>query len=296
LVLITSLWLLGAAISATESPDYEAYAAAEGQTIAQIAAEYGISAEYLSKVNRIAPDVALTAGQMIIVPSEPEAALIDPAEADDGEATTPAGHVRGKLGVVAVATAQILDQPGPGKVLFQRAPRGTELLVLGEIGDYYALLMSDGSTGFMLKKSVGLTDRFLTTARPTPPPPKASNTNRSPFIDTAFEYMGIPYKYGGQLPRNVDCSLLVQTVFRRHGVQLPRTAAQQYAVGQSVSVQNLQSGDRLYFYNRAGTTIGHTGLYIGQGEFIHASSNRGKVAVDALSNPTYWSIYAGARR
>jgi len=293
LVAAEVLWLLASVVSATESTDYEAYVAAPGQTLASIAAEYGIDPGYLAQVNQIGADVPLPSGQLIIIPNNPKPAATTPEQASDAEAVTPAGNtVQGKLGAVIVSMAQIFAQPGPGRVLFDKATRGTELLVLGQAGDYYGVLMADGSIGYLLKKAVGLTERVLTVIRPTPPPEPAV----SPVIETAYQYLGIPYRYGGRLPANVDCSLLTQTVFARHGIKLPRTAADQYKVGRPVAVQDLQSGDRLYFYNKSGTKIGHTGIYIGGGKFIHASANRGRVAVDELTNPTYWTIYAGARR
>lgn len=298
LALCEVLWLLVSAVSATESTDYEAYIAAKGQTVAGIAEEYGIAADYLAQVNHLGAQTPLDAGQVIIIPNNPEPAVSNPDQASDGEATSPNGNlIHGKLGVIVADKAQILAQPGQGKVLFSNAARGTELLVIGQSGDYFGLLMADGSTGFVLKKFVGLTEREMDVTPPTPPPPPTPKIEQQPpVVATAFQYMGIPYRYGGRLPKNVDCSLLVQTAFGRNGIRLPRTAAQQMDVGQPVAVQDLQSGDRLYFYNRAGSKIGHTALYIGNGEFIHASANRGRVAVDSISNPTYWTIYAGARR
>ncbi|MHB0939931.1 MAG: C40 family peptidase [Armatimonadota bacterium] len=296
LVLVEVLWLLGGAVTATESNDYEVYVAASGQTVAAIAEEYGIDAAFLAQVNKVGANVALQGGHIIIIPSNPPPAVTTPEQASNATATTPAGNaVQGKLGTVIASTTKILAQPGPGKVYFNNAVRGTDLLVLGMSGEYYGVMMADGNIGYILKKAVGLTERFLTVDRPEPPPPPPA-PDHSPLIETAFTYMGTPYRYGGRLPANVDCSLLVQTVFAKHGLKLPRVAADQFNVGQPMEVQELQPGDRLYFYNRARTKIGHTGLYIGDGQFIHASSNRGKVAVDELDNPTYWSIYAGARR
>ena len=92
----------------------------------------------------------------------------------------------------------------------------------------------------------------------------------------------------------MDCSLFVQTVFGRYGVHLPRTAAEQCEVGQPVSTANLQAGDRLYFINRAGR-INHTAIYMGNTQFIHASSNRGCVAIDSLTEPYYAAALLFAR-
>ncbi|KPJ64926.1 hypothetical protein AMK68_00005, partial [candidate division KD3-62 bacterium DG_56] len=104
-----------------------------------------------------------------------------------------------------------------------------------------------------------------------------------------------PYQYGGRLPHSVDCSLLAQTVFAAHGIRLPRTAAQQAYVGYPVGYAELLPGDRLYFYNSDGR-VGHTGIHIAGGKFIHASASRGYVAMDDLFTTQWWRIYAGAMR
>jgi len=296
LTLLEMIWLVAGMVSAADTPDYEAYFAQQGQTVAQIAAEYGIAAAYLAQYNRLGMHDALPAGQIVLIPSIPRAAVTSTAGAGDGTGFTPDGNsVRGKLGAIIADRATLTAQPGKGTVLFQDAPRGTELLVIGETPDHFAVLMSDGSTGFVARKAVGLTEREMTVPKPTPPPAPPKPAGRPELIATAYEYLGTRYKLGGRLPDSVDCSLLVQTVFRRHGITLPRTAAQQYRVGQPVAVSELLPGDRLYFYGRGGS-IGHTGLYMGDGQFIHASSNRGAVGVDYLGDDRYWKKYAGARR
>ena len=87
----------------------------------------------------------------------------------------------------------------------------------------------------------------------------------------------------------------MKTVFALHGIKLPRTAAEQSTGGLPGGSLPVIPGDQLYFRERSGL-IGHTAIYIGGGYFIHASSNRGAVAIDALTNPTYWHMYACARR
>ncbi len=222
-------------------------------------------------------------------------------------APTPApAQVQGMLATVTAAYTAIWSKPGGGVLLYSRATQGTELLVTGISRLYYAVLMADGSTGWVLKAGVTLSDTHVTVDKPIPPtspvaaptstPTAGGNNNvAAAIVETAIAYLGIPYKYGGHLPGSLDCSLFVQTVFARNGLKLPRTAAQQALVGTPVEVSALQPGDRLYFRDRSGT-IGHTGIYIGDGRFIHASSNRRDVAVDLLSNPTYWRKYDGARR
>jgi cell wall-associated NlpC family hydrolase len=295
LLVVEVLWLLGTASSAVETPEYEAYVVSQTRTLASIAADYGLPTDYLAKYNRLAADATVNAGQVILVPVVTQLAP-QLTGTPDASATTPAGDlISGLIGNVRVRATDILSRPGKGTPLFSNAPQGTRLLVTGQAGDYYAVLMSDGSTGFVPRNDVELTDTQMQVPRPKTTSTLRASGGVPKIVDTAMEYLGIPYQYGGRLPATVDCSLLVQTVFKRNGMKLPRTAAQQYTVGQPIEVDGLQSGDRLYFANTSGY-ITHTAIYIGNGRFIHASSNRGQVAIDELANPTYWKKYAGARR
>lgn len=124
----------------------------------------------------------------------------------------------------------------------------------------------------------------------TPTPNKANA-----IVATAKKYIGVPYVWGGTSPSGFDCSGLVQYVFRQHGIVLNRTCVTQYQQGTYVSKSNLQPGDLVFFQNTYAAGISHVGIYIGNGQFIHASSSKG-VMVSDLSN-SYWSShYYGARR
>ena len=131
------------------------------------------------------------------------------------------------------------------------------------------------------------------TGRPVSPD-ALSGASAAAIIATAKQYIGVPYVWGGSTPSGFDCSGFVQYVFAKHGITLPRTSAQQYTAGTWVSKSNLQPGD-LVFYNTSGSGVSHLGIYIGNGQFIHASSSKG-VMISEMSN-SYWSArYYGARR
>ena len=93
----------------------------------------------------------------------------------------------------------------------------------------------------------------------------------------------------------MDCSAFVRMVFGQHGFSLPRTAREQAGVGQTVTVDQLQPGDRLYFSCK-NPYIDHCGIYAGGGYFVHCSSSRGGVAVDSLSSSFYWRNLVIAKR
>ncbi|GKV64925.1 hypothetical protein NCCP2331_10780 [Sporosarcina sp. NCCP-2331] len=107
--------------------------------------------------------------------------------------------------------------------------------------------------------------------------------------------MGTPYVYGGTTPSGFDCSGYIQYVFKKEGHSVPRTTGQQFSTGTSVSKNNLQVGD-LVFFNTTGRGVSHVGVYAGSNNFIHASTSKG-VTVTSLNDPYYWgSRYIGARR
>lgn len=129
----------------------------------------------------------------------------------------------------------------------------------------------------------------------TPVSPEAlSSVSAQAIIATAKQYIGVPYVWGGSSPSGFDCSGFTQYVFAAHGITLPRTSTQQYSTGTWVSKGSLQPGD-LVFYNTSGSGVSHLGIYIGNGQFIHASTSKG-VIISEMSN-SYWSArYYGARR
>ena len=107
------------------------------------------------------------------------------------------------------------------------------------------------------------------------------------LIFTAKKYMGTPYLFGGSTPKAFDCSGYLQYIFRENGIIIPRTADEQYKLGlRTTSSRELVPGD-LVFFTTYEPGASHCGLYLGGGNFIHASSSRG-VRVDNLSN-TYWA-------
>ncbi len=110
---------------------------------------------------------------------------------------------------------------------------------------------------------------------------------------SALRFIGVPYVFGGTNSRGFDCSGYVQHVFATLGISLPRTADAQYYAGSRVR-GGMRAGD-LVFFQTYEPGPSHVGIYIGNREFIHASSSRG-VMVSSLSD-AYWATrYIGAKR
>lgn len=113
-----------------------------------------------------------------------------------------------------------------------------------------------------------------------------SPDERSLFIRVAKGFLGAPYRLGGSSVRGLDCSAFVKKIYEFFDVSLPRTAREQAHVGKHVSRDELKEGDLVFFNTRR--AFGHVGIYIGNNEFLHASSGRERaVRIDTLDKPYY---------
>ncbi len=99
---------------------------------------------------------------------------------------------------------------------------------------------------------------------------------REAVIGTAMDLRGVPYVYGGTTPSGFDCSGFTRWVYEQAlGIELPRTAAEQSAMGESVPMDGLMPGDLLFW--GSGSGVYHVAIYAGDGEYIHASTGRGQI-------------------
>ncbi len=115
--------------------------------------------------------------------------------------------------------------------------------------------------------------------------------------DYAQQFLGRPYVWGGNGPNCFDCSGFTKFVYSHFGYILNRTATAQLSNGVAVSMAELQPGDLVFFYNgRVSTPVSHVGIYVGDGQFIHASTNSYSVQFDSLYSSYYSSVFVYARR
>ena len=125
----------------------------------------------------------------------------------------------------------------------------------------------------------------------------SASSEGNDVVEFAKKYLGYKYVAGGSSPSTgFDCSGFTTYVFRNFGVSLNRSSKDQIKNGTAVSKSNLQPGDIVIFKNRGKTAIGHVGIYIGSGNFIHAANKKEGVVITALSSSYYSQRYVGARR
>lgn len=112
----------------------------------------------------------------------------------------------------------------------------------------------------------------------------------------AKQYLGCPYVYGASGPNQFDCSGFTKYIYAQFGYTLNRTATDQLSNGVSVSRSELQPGDLVFFKHNTSKPVSHVGIYIGEGQFIHASTTGDTVKISDLSSGYYSSVFVYARR
>lgn len=119
---------------------------------------------------------------------------------------------------------------------------------------------------------------------------------REELLKRAQDFLGTPYLWGGaDADRGFDCSGLAMTVYQLNGLDLPRTAGEQYEAGAFVERERLMKGDLVFFNISSREKVTHVGIYAGDGRFIHAPGRGKKIRYDSLSGSYFLKRYAGAR-
>jgi len=222
--------------------------------------------------------------------------------------------VPGRVGAVRVPSVSIRVGRRSSDKALAIVTEGTNLAILTEKDGYYGVLMQDSTLGWLPTGDVALLDYRVQVRMPDSPPssdPSIGSTESTPspeissdadprtavLLREAFSYLGVPYVWAGNTRSGLDCSAFLKKVFATAwGIDLPRHSGDQAKYGSVVtSTDYLQAGDRLYFDMGRKGRISHCGIYIGNGYFIHASSNRHCVGVDRLSTPNYWNALVAAR-
>lgn len=128
-------------------------------------------------------------------------------------------------------------------------------------------------------------------------PPVSNSSKQSAIVNLAYAQLGKPYVWGAEGPNSFDCSGLMTYIFKNAGsINLPRTSSQQSNFGTTVSKSNLQPGDLIFSSTDGSGGVSHVGVYVGNGEMIHAPKP-GDVVKKSNINTSYWNgTYLWAKR
>jgi cell wall-associated NlpC family hydrolase len=193
-------------------------------------------------------------------------------------------------GIVTASTLNLRKTPN-GDVI-SKLSKGTVLKVFSIESNWYKCEYN-GTVGYCSSEYIQL-NRDSGTSRGSSDSNFVAN-----IISFAKKFLGVKYKYGGASPSGFDCSGFTYYVFKNNGVTLPRgaTAQSQSSKGFKISRNQLQPGDLVFFKSPAyKSAIGHVGIYLGNGNFIHSSSPGDVVKIDTLTSGYYDNHYVTARR
>lgn len=231
---------------------------------------------------------------------------------------TTSGKVIGKLGQ-AIEDVAIRSTASPKARVYYKTKKFQYLVINSSKKEgWLSVLLQNGRSGFVEADKVArLPYDVRVKSKPDSESPTVAMNSRNAgsmvsrsggsavkqqMLDYSFNFIGTPYKWGGNdLQRGIDCSGFVKKLFGKIGVDLPRTARQQALVGIPIErLEDLQAGDRLYFWDAKRGYIGHTGIFLGFREnrafFIHSSSGKKGVDTDDLALPKWRKILVAARR
>ena len=172
---------------------------------------------------------------------------------------------------------------------------GAVVPIVGIDNGWYKITTSGGLSGYVSSDYM-VTCKDSAGSRGDGTAVAASSSLGQQVVDYTKQYLGTPYVYGGNGPNSFDCSGYTSYVYRHFGYTLNRTASGQLSNGTSVSKSELQPGDLVFFRYNTSKAASHVGIYIGGGQFIHASTNTYTVKIDTLTSGHYANVYVGARR
>jgi len=108
---------------------------------------------------------------------------------------------------------------------------------------------------------------------------------RSLLVRVVKTFLGVPYKLGGSTLKGIDCSAFVRKIYEIFNIELPRTTREQFSIGKKIGKEQLEEGDLVFFRRRGNSS--HVGIYIGDNQFVHASSYKRQVKIDDLDAPYF---------
>lgn len=198
------------------------------------------------------------------------------------------------------ASAHFRSGPSTSSQSLGKLPKNTKITITGEENGWYKVSYN-GKEGYISKSLVTEGEPPATTSSRSQEEPRSATTTTAQassnnVVQVAESYAGSKYVSGGSSPSGFDCSGFTQYVYGKCGITLSRTSYTQATQGTAVNKSELQPGDLLLFHYYGSSSIGHVGIYVGNGKFIHAANSNRGVVYDSIESGYYADNYAGARR
>ena len=216
-------------------------------------------------------------------------------------------------GYISVSVANVRKDASTSSDILTTLNQKAEVKVVGEKSDFYAIDINNKTAYVSKTLIVDSLDKIVEMKVETP----SNNDNESKdkeedkeeantikgnakgeeIVSFAKKYLGYSYVYGGTTPKSgFDCSGFIYYVFNSCGYSISRSCSTQAKTGTAVSKSELQLGDVIFFDNTSNGSIGHVGIYVGDGKFIHAANPKRGVVYDTINSGYYNTYYHSARR
>ena len=266
----------------------ELYTVKPGDTLYEISKSLGVGIEALKKANALSGD-AIKPKQVLIIPSprdkkSPKRLLASTVNGSSEEMDSYVVKKGDSLYSISKKVGIPLEEIKKINGLRTSGLKIGQILLLSEDDGISeeAKEARDGEEIAEASQTEGEKEGLVA----SPPLGKWSNLEeRNLLVRVAKTFLGAPYKLGGSTLKGIDCSAFVKKIYEIFNIQLPRTTREQFKVGKKVEKDQLEEGD-LVFFKRHGNRA-HVGIYLGDNQFVHASSYSREVKIDHLDVPYY---------
>lgn len=198
-------------------------------------------------------------------------------------------------GTVYATKLNVRQNPSADAKIIGALYDGSNVSVVTKTGEWYKIEFN-GEIGFVHSDYLAVSRKGEVKIK-IKPQSEEGKKKAQEAVDLALEYLGMPYLWGGATPDGFDCSGLVYYVYGELGVKLYRVAADQNKNGIPVPLDKLEPGDLVFFWNRQYySEINHVGIYIGDGQFVHAPQTGDVVKITDIDSSYYKKNIYSARR
>jgi len=281
-----------------------------------IAHHLGVSLKLIHQLNPGVNWNKLRAGRHIVVPGNDGSSGTRVAH-NSSKSKVKINRIRTRYAVVNSDAVSIRREAGAHAHKITTVDTGTRVVVLDRDGAWYKLRFPRGTEGWVRGDFLNPSHAPVASRQRHHSSSESRVASRSrrrhghtseavvaldsdakanPILKNAVAMRGTRYSYGASSRHATDCSGFTWQVYAKQGIHLPRTSHEQAHVGQPIKSNDLKPGDLVFFGSRNHRGVGHVGIYVGKGKFIHASSGGGKVQFNSLSDNYYQNHYKGARR
>lgn len=239
------------------------------------------------------------------VEEEPEQPT-DEVETPEEPETQQSNSINQEGYISSNASARMRKEPSTESEILRKLPTNTSIIILTEEDGWYKISYN-GEEGYISKDLITIgtapvetSSRSSEEPRKTEEQPQSNSSSGNNIAETAKSFLGGNYVYGGTSPSGFDCSGLTGYVAKQCGYSIPRTAQQQYNQGNKIDKNSIEPGDLVYFSNNGSTnSIYHVGVYIGDGNFVHAANSTRGIVINSLNGGDYYGYnkqFVGATR